>query len=69
MIARERDGKEFGVIVLAEGLEQTLRDFVAATRRPGPLVVPELRDLEEAAAPGAEEGSGAVDDAGSTGEP
>jgi arylsulfatase A-like enzyme len=39
---------------LAEHLEQTLRDFVAATRRPGPLQAPVLRDVEaEAASPGA----------------
>jgi arylsulfatase A-like enzyme len=31
---------------LAEHLEQTLRGFVEATRRPGPLHVPELRDVE-----------------------
>jgi arylsulfatase A-like enzyme len=31
---------------LAEHLEQTLRGFVEATRRPGPLQVPELRDVE-----------------------
>ena len=54
--------------VMGDNLK-VLRDFVAATRRPGPLVVPELRDLEETAAPGAEAGSGAVDEAGSTGEP
>jgi arylsulfatase A-like enzyme len=39
---------------LAEHLEQALRDFVAATRRPGPLQAPVLRDVEaEAASPGA----------------
>jgi arylsulfatase A-like enzyme len=39
---------------LAGHLEQTLRDFVAATCRPGPLQAPVLRDVEaEAAAPGA----------------
>ena len=31
---------------LAEHLEQTLRGFVEATRRPGPLQPPELRDVE-----------------------
>ena len=31
---------------LAEHLEQTLRGFVEATRRPGPLEPPELRDVE-----------------------
>jgi arylsulfatase A-like enzyme len=31
---------------LAEHLEQTLRDFVEAARRPGPLQAPELRDVE-----------------------
>ena len=31
---------------LAERLEQTLRSFVEATRRPGPLLPPQLRDLE-----------------------
>jgi arylsulfatase A-like enzyme len=32
----------------AEALEQTLRAFVAAARQPGPLVVPPLREMEEA---------------------
>ncbi len=37
---------------LADHLEQTLRGFVATTRRPGPLQPPELRDVEaEATAP------------------
>jgi arylsulfatase A-like enzyme len=36
---------------LVEHLEQTLRDFVAATRRPGPLRVPPLRDMEAAGDP------------------
>ena len=31
---------------LAERLEQTLRGFVAATRRPGPLQAPALPDLD-----------------------
>jgi hypothetical protein len=35
---------------LAERLEQTLRDFVAATRRPGPLEAPELPGEEVGAA-------------------
>jgi arylsulfatase A-like enzyme len=40
---------------LAEHLEQTLHGFVQASRRPGPLHAPELRDLATAAA--AEESS------------
>jgi arylsulfatase A-like enzyme len=38
---------------LAEHLEQTLRGFVEATRRPGPLRPPELRDVEAGPAPAA----------------
>jgi arylsulfatase A-like enzyme len=42
---------------LAEHMEQTLRAFVAATEKPGPLKAPELRDVEAepAAAPPEEE--------------
>src|SRR5262249_59299841 len=36
---------------LAEHLERTLRGFVAATRRPGPLEPPPLPDLEREANP------------------
>jgi arylsulfatase A-like enzyme len=36
---------------LAEHLEQVLRGFVEATRRPGPLEPPQLRDIEAEAAP------------------
>jgi hypothetical protein len=32
---------------LAENLEQTLRSFVQATRQPGPLLAPELREMGE----------------------
>jgi hypothetical protein len=31
---------------VAEHLEDVLRGFVSATRRPGPLLAPELRDVE-----------------------
>jgi hypothetical protein len=35
---------------LADQLEQVLHGFVAATRRPGPLELPALPDLEAVAA-------------------
>jgi arylsulfatase A-like enzyme len=41
---------------LAEHLEQTLRGFVEATRRPGPLQPPELRDVEADLAPAGPDG-------------
>jgi arylsulfatase A-like enzyme len=41
---------------LAEHLEQTLRGFVEATRQPGPLQAPVLRDVETEQAPPAPDG-------------